>query len=169
MKLPHLARPHTALFLGAGWGALVLSALVAWPGTWYMYLERPALAPTGWILAVAWWLPMTVLALVVGAIWTLPLPESTPRAASQRGIAGLYGLVVVFTAVWHLVLFHLHDHRLTMAAAAVLASVVLLLVLLVAPRSRGGAVLLLPVLAWFGYVAWLTWRLYVLNLGGASA
>ena len=124
----------------------------------YAEMEKPLLAPPGWVFPVVW----TALYLLMGlASWRV---ARSPAPEEGKGTAlGLYAVSLAANFLWPLLFFGLG--RYWMAFAALLA--LLILVLLTWDRfrrlDRGAGVLLLPYLLWLCFAAYLNLGAAILN------
>jgi VanZ family protein len=106
--LPALTRPHELLAIALGLAAPCLVAFAASRAGWHrlgLLVGAAALAVAVSTLstalnfgpehALAWWSPMTLRALALGAVLALAAVGASPRLAAGLGLAALTALVVL--------------------------------------------------------------------------
>jgi tryptophan-rich sensory protein len=125
------------------------------PGAWYRTLPKPSWTPPNWLFPVAWSILYLLIAVAGWLVW---------RAAgfSGAGLAlGIYGLHLVFNALWSALFFG--ARRIDLAFVDVVAMWLSLAgtIALFAPIDPLAAALLAPYLAWVTFAGALNldiWR-----------
>lgn len=145
------------VWLGVSFAAAALGGFAsAGAPAFYARLVKPAWAPPAWLFGPAW----TVLFLLMGtAAWMVWQAREHPGA---RAALGLFGVQLVFNALWSWLFFAWRLGGLALAEIVLLE--VLILATMVAfwrVRPAAGA-LLIPYAAWVAFATALTasvWRL----------
>jgi len=145
-----------AAFVVLCFGVSVLGGMAAAPALaeWYPALRKPAWTPPGWVFGPVWTLLYPMVAVAGWLAW---------REGRARFGPLVYLLQLALNAAWPWVFF---GHR---RLGPALVCVVLLWVAILATiaafwrLSRGGALLLVPYLAWVGFAAALNHAIWRMN------
>jgi translocator protein len=142
-----------------GW--LALSYAVAWfgsrfePGAWYAGLDKPPWTPPGWAFGVAWSILYTMMAVAAWLIWR------RGGFGVNRLPLSLYGLQMLFNALWSWLFFGLRQPGWALADLALLLLALSATLLLFCRQSVLAGALLIPYLAWglyaFSLNLWIWW------------
>ncbi len=121
-------------------------------------LEKPPLAPPGWLFPVAWTLLYILMGLASYRVWSSGAPPGTKRLG-----AAYYALSLVFNFGWPVIFFVLGKYL----AAFIWLCLLWLFVLLTAVQfrkadTRAGQ-LMLPYLLWVTFAGYLNLGIYLLN------
>ena len=123
--------------------------------SFYAELRKPSWAPPASVFGPVWSVLYVLMGIAAWRVWLSP--------RSKGWALGLFGAQLAANALWSWLFF---AWRLGFAATA---EVLVLLALIAAtalafwPRSRLGALLLLPYLAWVAFASALTWAVWRLN------
>jgi len=145
------------LLLTLGTGLLGRLAVGTSLDTWYRGLAKPPLIPPDWVFAVVWTVLFILMAVAAWRIWlTLPGP-------GRRVSLVVFGLQLALNLGWTIIFFGLQLPRVALAMLFALVLAVLADTLLFAQRDRIAATLMLPYLAWLGFVGYLNLGIVDLN------
>ncbi len=140
---PSLVVFFLACLLAASSGAIFRA------GPWYSDLRKPNWRPPNWLFGPVWMVLYAMIALSGWIVW-----RSAP--ADQVVIAMLiYGVQLVFNALWSYCFFGLRHPGLALVDMSALWISILLTMLVFYPVSALAAGLLLPYLLWVSFA----WRL----------
>ena len=138
-------------FAIAGQGGLATTPNIP---NWYAGLAKPSWTPPGWIFGPVWSVLYLSMAVAAWLVW-------------RRGNAAvpmiLFGIQLVFNAVWSWIFFGLHS------PGAAFIDIVLLWMAIVATtvafwrRSTIAGILFVPYLAWVSFAAVLNFVIWRLN------
>ena len=145
MPAPDLALAVFALacLLAASSGAIFRA------GPWYSDLRKPSWQPPNWLFGPVWMVLYAMIALSGWIVWH-------SAGADQLLVAMLiYGVQLVFNALWSYCFFGLRQPGLALADMSALWISILLAILVFYPVSALAAGLLLPYLLWVSFA----WRL----------
>lgn len=127
---------------------------MAMPDAWYASLSKPAFNPPNWIFAPVW---TALFALMAIAAW---------RVYARAGMCAavvLWGVQLVFNAIWSPLFFGLHNIALALADILLLLALVLATTIAFFRRDRAAGALLVPYLAWVSFATLLTAAIFRLN------
>ena len=138
------------------------SPLWRWPEAWqpatprqtYKALDLPAFAPPGWLFGPAW----TVLYVFIAVAGWLLWPTD-----DRRRLVGLWVVQLLLNLLWTPLFFAGDLYGLALVDIVLLDVVVVVLLVLAWPRSRWGALLLAPYLAWILFATALNAGVLALN------
>lgn len=136
----------------------LLGATVTEIGPWYHGLIQPRWAPPDAVYGVAWTAIFAFAALAGVAGWL-----ATSDGREREWLLGLFALNGFLNIVWSLLFFRLHRPDWAVFEALALWLSVAALILVIWRRSMGGAMLLLPYLAWVTFAAYLNMTIVHLN------
>ena len=136
----------------------VLSALISGGGFsgFYQQLEKPPLAPPGWLFPVVWSILYALMGISAYLIWN----SGDKR---RRTALLLYGAQLLANFLWTPVFFGLRS--LEGAAAVVIVMLILITAMIFSfyRISKTAAYLNIPYLLWTGFAAYLTIGVLVLQ------
>ena len=142
----------------AGFVAVCLMAAMSGaffrPGAWYLALPKPSWTPPNWLFPVAWSILYLLIAVAGWLVWRT-------AGFSGAGLAlGVYGLHLVFNALWSALFFG--AHRIDLAFGDVVAMWLSLVgtIALFAPIDPVAAALLAPYLAWVTFAGALNFDIW---------
>lgn len=134
--------------------------------TWYATLTKPSFSPPNWIFAPVW----TGLYLLMGlALYRIvsrnPAPGRILRdwSLERRQAATLFGIHLVFNALWSILFFGLHNPLLGLLDILILLSLIVIITIKFYRLDRVAAYLLLPYLVWVAFATLLNFSIWQLN------
>ncbi len=145
----------------AVWTALTLviagvGALLAGNYEVYKTVEKPPLAPLGWLFPVVW----TVLYILMGiAAGSIAASRDLDKGKSIR----LYLIQLVVNIFWPIIFFQFEAPKLALFWLALLIILIVLTFNSFKPIDRKSAFLLLPYLAWCIFAFYLNLGIVALN------
>ncbi len=126
---------------------------------WYHSLSRPAGAPPDWVFAPVW----AVLYVCIGVSAWLVWRRVDVGLHRKRSALRIWGWQLLLNSFWPAAFFGLHSLALGMGLIVALAGLIALTIRDFWPLQRGGALLLVPYLAWVCYAAYLNAGFLLLN------
>lgn len=120
-------------------------------------LNKPALAPPGWLFPVAW----TVLYILMGIASYLVLTSGKPNKAALR----TYGIQLVFNFFWSIIFFNLEQYLFAFIWLVVLWLLILITTFQFHNISEPAGYLMIPYLLWVTFAGYLNLSIYLLNRG----
>lgn len=150
------------LWQGAGLvGWHLLSFGVAWfgrqfePGVWYGELDKAPWTPPGWAFGVVWTILYILMAIAAWLVW-----RRGGFPANRLPLA-LYGVQLVFNALWSWIFFGLHLPGWALLDLALLLAALIATLVLFFRRSVVAGFCLVPYVLWglyaFSLNAWIWW------------
>lgn len=118
-------------------------------------INKPALAPPGWIFPVVW----TVLYILMGISSYLVLTSKKPNDAALA----VYGIQLAFNFLWPIIFFNLKLYLFAFLWLVLLWLLILITVILFYRISKPAGYLLLPYLLWVSFAGCLNFMIYLLN------
>jgi len=134
--------------------AASLAGSVTNAGEWYyVTMQRPAIAPPGWLYAVVFALVYVFMALAAWKVWLT-------QHYSRLGALAWWVLLLVLNVSWSALFFGLHRPGWALPVICLAAGFAIFCVRVFRPVSRKAAWLMTPYLAWviflgvFNLAAW---------------
>ncbi|MBE6778434.1 MAG: tryptophan-rich sensory protein [Ruminococcaceae bacterium] len=135
-----------------------LSALLSGNMEHFETLEKPPLAPPGWLFPVVW----TILFLMMGLASYLVAVSDAPPTEKQRALR-VYGLQLGFNFLWSILFFRFEEYLFAFIWLVILwVLIAITLLRFVRIRPAAGR-LLVPYLAWVTFAGYLNFGIYLLN------
>jgi benzodiazapine receptor len=133
---------------------VALSGAVFMPGAWYASLKKPSWTPPDWLFAPAWTILYLMIAIAGWLVW---------RAEGIGPALVMWGLNLIFNALWSWLMFG--RHRIGLALADAMAMLITMVGFIVLARSSNpsAALLFLPYLAWVGFATALNFAILQRN------
>jgi len=127
------------------------------PGVWYAALRKPAWTPPDWVFPVVWTVLYFMIAIAGWLVWT--------GAGGQDAALPLvvFGLQLVFNALWSALFFGLRLPGYAFADLLLLWLTILATILLFLPLHPVAAWMLLPYLLWVAFAGALNFAIWRLN------
>ncbi len=133
-----------------------LSALLTRDGMeTFNSLNKPSLAPPGWLFPVAW----TILYTLMGIASYLVLTSGKPSGKALT----VYGVQLVFNFFWSIIFFNLELYLFAFIWLAILWILILATAYLFYGISKPAGYLMLPYLLWVTFAGYLNLSIYLLN------
>ncbi len=126
--------------------------------TWYPTLVRPPFAPPSWVFGPVW----TTLYLMMGLASWLVWRQGGARPEVRSALA-YYGVQLLLNLAWSWLFFGLKQPFLALLDIVALLVLVAVTALRFAAISRGGAMLMVPYLAWVLFATVLNGGYWWLN------
>ncbi len=118
-------------------------------------INKPALAPPGWLFPVVW----TILYILMGIASYLILTSGKPDA----GALTVYGIQLAFNLFWSIIFFNLKRYLFAFVWLILLWLLILKTALLFYQISKSAGYLMLPYLLWVTFAGYLNFFIYLLN------
>ena len=131
-------------------------------GDWYASLYKPGWAPPAWMMAPAWSLYFLLLAVSAWLVWCADHPRRETSLYYWLG-------QLVFSVAWPWLFFGLNRPGWALGCMSLLIVTAFLTWMNFRSIHTLAANLLMPVLAWLGFVWVLNLTLWLLNGGGMGS
>lgn len=118
-------------------------------------LNKPALAPPGWLFPVVW----SILYVLMGTASYLVLTAGKPDDAAFV----TYGLQLIFNFFWPVIFFHLEMYLFAFIWLVALWLLVLRTIVLFYQISKPAGYLMVPYLLWITFAGYLNLSIWFLN------
>lgn len=125
------------------------------PG-WYAGLEKPAFNPPNWLFGPVWTTLYLMMAVSLFLLW-----ESRGKGRALPAV--LFAVQLVLNALWSVLFFGMHQTLLAFVEIVILWLSIVACIAVFWPRTRAGALLLVPYALWVGFAAVLNLALHLLN------
>lgn len=122
----------------------------------YQRIQRPPLAPPGWVFPLVW----TLLYLLMGYGSWLCLPAPP---AQRRQAWGLYVIQLILNSLWPLLFFRYQQWYPALLLLLALFLLVLLMSLAFFQAEKRAGWLQVPYVLWLGFALYLNWMIALLN------
>ncbi len=130
---------------------------VATDTTLYATIERPALAPPGWVFGPVWLALYTAMGVAGWLVWS-----AAPSRARSRAL-GWFAVQLVLNAAWTPVFFGVPSFGGGLVVIVALLAAIVATMIVMARASRLAAGLFAPYLAWVGFATYLNAAIWWLN------
>ena len=121
-------------------------------------VQKPALAPPGWIFPVVW----SVLYVLMGISSYLVNKSNAPKEEIKRANL-VYAISLFFNFFWSIIFFNLKQYFLAFIWLLVLLFLVCYTIYLYSGISKTAAYLQIPYVLWLLFAAYLNYGIYTLN------
>lgn len=118
-------------------------------------LNKPALAPPGWLFPVVW----TILYILMGIASYLVLTSTKPNTKALT----VYGTQLAFNFLWSIIFFNLKLYLFAFIWLILLWLLILETINRFHQISKPAGYLLLPYLLWVTFAGYLIFSIYLLN------
>lgn len=118
-------------------------------------LNKPALAPPGWLFPVVW----TILYILMGIASYLVLTSGKPYDTALT----VYGIQLAFNFFWSIIFFNLELYLFAFIWLVLLWLLILKTTILFYQISKPAGYLMLPYLLWVTFAGYLNLSIYLLN------
>jgi len=131
-------------------------------GEWYyVTMQRPSIAPPGWLYAVAWALVSVLMAFAAWKVWLT-------QHYARLGALTWWGLLLVLNIGWQVLFFGWHRPGWALPLIGLIAGIAVFCINAFRPLSRDAAWLMTPYLAWIVFLCAFNVAVWVTNGGIAS-
>ncbi len=124
------------------------------PGEWYAGLNKPSWTPPNWAFPVAWTVLYIMIAIAGWLVWS---------TSGWSAAIVIWGLGLVFNALWSYLMFGRHDIFLALLDLCALWLSVLAFMITAWPIDARAAYLFVPYLAWVSFAGVLNFAVWRLN------
>ena len=118
-------------------------------------IEKPRLAPPGWLFPVAW----TILYILMGIASYLVIASGKPNRAALI----TYGLQLIFNFFWSIIFFNLNLYLFAFIWLVILWFLILITIIQFYQISELAGYLMIPYLLWVTFAGYLNLSIYLLN------
>ena len=148
-----------ALFIGLAEAVGLLSGWLTRAGTasYAEMMQKPPLAPPGWVFPVVWTVLYALMGISAARIWLAP-----PSPARNRGL-NLFWLQLAVNFLWSPIFFNARAYGFALIWLLLLWGLVLLMILQFRKVDLPAALLQVPYLIWLTFAAYLNWGVFRLN------
>jgi tryptophan-rich sensory protein len=148
-----------AFWIGLTEAVGLLSGFLARAGTevYAQMLQKPPLAPPGWVFGVVW--PILYALMGIGAALIWAAPPSPKRSRSLN----LFVAQLIVNFFWSPIFFNAGAYGFALLWLLLLWGLVLLMILQFRKVDRTAALLQIPYLLWLTFAAYLNWAVWQLN------
>ena len=148
-----------ALFIGVAEAVGLLSGWRTRAGaaSYAEMMQKPPLAPPGWVFPVVWTALYALMGISAARIWLAP-----PSPARNRGL-NLFWLQLAVNFLWSPIFFNVRAYGFALIWLLLLWVLVLLMILQFRKVDLPAALLQVPYLIWVTFAAYLNWGVFRLN------
>ena len=126
--------------------------------SWYVFLQKPAFTPPGWLFAPVWTLLYIMMGIAVFLVWRKGLDQFQVRESVI-----IFIIQLVLNAGWSYAFFGLRSPLTGLIVIVPLWTAILLTIINFFKVSRAAAYLLIPYILWVSFATVLTFAFYLLN------
>lgn len=121
-------------------------------------LEKPPLAPPGWVFPAAWTVLYILMGLASYKVWISDAPPERRRAAGVY-----YALSLVFNFGWPIIFFNLEKYLAAFVWLCLLWLFTLAAAVQFKRADKASGWLMLPYVLWVTFAGYLNMGIYLLN------
>lgn len=136
----------------------ILGGTITNLGPWYAGLIKPPWQPPDVVFPIAW----TIIYALTAASGVLAWLASRDRVW-REWVIGLFALNGFLNLLWSFLFFRLYRPDWAFIEVFALLASILVLIVFLWPRTRLGALLLVPYVGWVCFAAALNWAIIELN------
>lgn len=129
---------------------------VASVGDWYADLVLPSVAPPSWLFAPVWVTLYTLMGIAAYLVWQR-------RSVGGRRALTVYGVQLVFNAMWSAIFFGLRNPGMAFAEIILLLLLIVFTTIVFWRIDHRAGWLFMPYLVWVGFASYLNFAIWVLN------
>ena len=126
----------------------------------YFFLNKPPLAPPGWVFPVVW----SILYVMMGLASYLVINSGSDRAIVVKALV-FYGIQLVLNFFWSILFFNYGLYLMAFIWLLVLWCVSILCAVYFFKINRTAGWLFVPYIAWLTFAAYLNLGTVILNMG----
>ncbi|MCR4313680.1 MAG: tryptophan-rich sensory protein [Candidatus Uhrbacteria bacterium] len=126
-------------------------------GTWYATLTLPSFAPPSWVFGPAWITLYTLMGIAAYLVWR------ERRQKIARTALAVYGVHLVFNALWSVIFFGLRNPGLAFVEIILLLILIVFTTILFWRIDRRAGWLMMPYILWTSFAAYLNFSIWILN------
>ncbi|HEX8177527.1 MAG TPA: TspO/MBR family protein [Pyrinomonadaceae bacterium] len=141
-------------FSAAGIGSLFTDPEI---GGWYARIAKPSWTPPNWVFGPVWSVLYLMMAVAAWLVW------KEKGFASAAAPLALFGVQLVFNALWSILFFGMHRIGMALLDIVLLWSAILATVLSFWRVSPAAGALMIPYLLWVTYASALNYSIWRLN------
>jgi tryptophan-rich sensory protein len=136
-------------------GLLFTTASIA---NWYVFLNRPSIAPPNWVFAPVWIMLYLLMGVSFYLIW-----QSRGKKANKQSAIKLFLFQLVLNSVWSIIFFGIREIGWALVEIILLVITLVLVIKKFYKIDHRAAWLLSPYLVWVSFASFLNYRFWVLN------
>ncbi len=121
-------------------------------------LEKPMLAPPGWLFPVVW----TILYILMGISAYLVGTSDAPREKKRNALI-VYSAQLVLNFIWPIIFFNFQAYLAAFVCLVILWALILTMIIMFSKISPVAAWLQVPYLLWVTFAGYLNLSIYLLN------
>lgn len=118
-------------------------------------LNKPVLAPPGWLFPIVW----TILYLLMGSASFLIISSEQKKESTLA----FYGLQLLFNFLWSVIFFNLEYYLFAFIWLVSLWLLILKTIILFFQIAKTAGYLMLPYLLWVTFAGYLNFTIFLLN------
>jgi len=125
--------------------------------TWYQDLVKPVWNPPSWIFGPVWIILYVLMGIAAYLVW------------QQKDVAGaklalsIYGVQLVFNALWSIIFFGLKNPGFAFIEIIVLLGLIIITTILFWRINTWAGILFLPYILWTSFAVFLNYIIWQLN------
>ncbi|MFT7183853.1 MAG: benzodiazapine receptor [Oceanicoccus sp.] len=125
--------------------------------TWYLTLNTPSWNPPSWVFGPVWTTLYTLIGISAYLIW-----RNKDKIKKKLALQ-VYGIHLVFNALWTILFFGLKNPGFAFAEILILLSLIITTIVLFWRIDKRASYLLLPYLGWVTFASYLNFTIWQLN------
>lgn len=125
--------------------------------SWYINIVKPEWNPPSWIFGPVWIFLYSLMGIASYLVWQ---QRSLPGAKTALIV---YGVHLVFNALWTILFFGLKNPGLAFAEIIVLLLLIIITTILFWRINSTAGILMLPYIAWVLFASYLSYTIWQLN------
>ncbi|MCB0062174.1 MAG: tryptophan-rich sensory protein [Caldilineaceae bacterium] len=162
-----LAAPFTAALIGS-------IAAGGFRTGWYRTIKKPSWNPPSWLFGPVWTVLYALMGIASWLVWRegeskgwrrFATPWRHPQDEQVKGALRLYGVHLVFNALWSVLFFGRHRIGLALGEVTVLWALILSTLVRFSRIRPLAGLLLVPYQLWVTFATILNFRIWQLNRG----
>lgn len=125
--------------------------------SWYPTITKPSWNPPSWVFGPVWTTLYALMGIAAALVW------SRRDAPGAKVALWVYGVHLVFNALWSILFFGLKNPGLAFAEIIVLLALIIATTVLFWRIIPWAGALMLPYIAWVSFASYLNYAIWRLN------
>ncbi len=133
-------------------------AIPAFGSTWYAALQKPAFAPSPWVLVEVWLVLYALMGIAAHIVWERAIPHQNVRNSMI-----MFSVQLSLSVFWFVLFFAFHAIAYSLIEIAFLLVAVWLTAQRFSKISKFAAVLMVPAVVWVAFLMFFNVFIWKLN------
>ncbi len=125
----------------------------------YSTINKPALAPPGWIFPIVW----TILFILMGLSAAIVYTDKLSTDKQRKDALTVYAVQLIFNFFWTLIFFNLRAFLFAFIWIIILWALIIVMIIEFYKIRKLAGIIQIPYFLWVTFAAYLNLMIYLLN------